>query len=85
VDLAEGKVGFTIKNSLIAEAYGQSDRPVCHFYAGYGAGIVSALVGRDLHCEELVCSAMGAEKCEFQIAPLEHFARILPRVMGAKG
>jgi predicted hydrocarbon binding protein len=84
VDVSKGRVRFTIKNSLIAEAYGPSEKPVCHFYAGYGAGIVSALVGKDLHCEEVACIAMGADRCEFEIAPLEYFASMLPRVMSAK-
>lgn len=83
-DISEGRVRFTIRNSLIAEAYGPSEKPVCHFYAGYGAGIVSALVGRELHCEEMACTAMGSERCEFEVAPLEHFAGMLPRVMGSK-
>lgn len=84
IDLAKGRLDFTLKNSFIAEAYGPSETPVCHFYAGFGAGLVRGLSEEDVHCEELACSAMGAERCEFRIAPLDHFSNLVPRVMSAR-
>ncbi len=78
-DFPEGRMTFTVKNSLIVEGYGPSDKPVCHFYAGYAAGVIKALLDKDVHCEEVACSAMGADRCRFQIAPLEYFSPLLPR------
>ncbi len=75
--LDEGMVNFAVRNSLIAAAYGPSDRPVCHFYAGFGAGTMKEIFGVDAHCEEVACASTGAELCQFQIAPLEYHTRRL--------
>lgn len=74
----------SMKNSFLAEGYGPSETPVCHFYAGYTAGLAKAILGKEVHCEEISCIAMGEERCEFEVAPLEDFARILPQVMSAR-
>ncbi len=84
MDPSNSTMNIRVKNSLIAEAYGTSETPVCHFYAGYHAGIAKTFTGMDVHCEEIRCSAMGGDVCEFHIAPLEAFAAILPQVMSAR-
>ncbi len=73
----------SMRHSFLAEGYGPSDTPVCHFYAGYTAGLAKAILGKDVHCEEVSCVAMGAKSCEFHVAPLEDFANILSQVMSA--
>lgn len=72
-DLAEGSVDFTVENSVLAEAYGPAKGPVCHFFAGFGAGLFQALFDREVHCHETACAATGAPRCTFEMAPLERF------------
>jgi predicted hydrocarbon binding protein len=51
---------------------GQAPRPVCHLYAGYFAGGLSALAKRDLTCVELQCHAAGADTCQFLLSTAAH-------------
>lgn len=68
---------FTIQNSILVEGYGPAKTPICHYFAGYVAGLLKALLGRDIHCEEVACEAMGRDACEFRVAPLENFEDLL--------
>ena len=63
---------FTVAriNSPIALAYGPSKKPVCHFLAGWMAGIGRLLVGKVLLCEETSCLAQGRERCEYELRPM---------------
>jgi predicted hydrocarbon binding protein len=54
-----------IKRSPFAEAYGQSDEPVCHLAAGAVAGLTETLFHLPATCTELSCHAQGAESCQF--------------------
>jgi bacteriochlorophyll 4-vinyl reductase len=66
---AEGRYSFKIEDSTYPAAYGPSSRPVCHLWAGWAAGVIKRLFGRDVLCEEVQCRAMGARFCEFEIRP----------------
>ena len=63
---------FTVarRNSPIAKAYGPSKKPVCHFLAGWMAGLGRLLVGKELLCEEISCMAQGHDRCEFELQPM---------------
>ncbi len=66
---AEGRYSFKIDEGAYPAAYGPSSRPVCHLWAGWAAGVIKRLFGRDVLCEEVQCRAMGARFCEFEIRP----------------
>ncbi len=69
-DPDRGRFTVARHNSPIAKAYGPSKKPVCHFLAGWMAGIGRLLVGKELLCEELSCAAQGHERCEFELQPM---------------
>ncbi len=62
----------TLENSPIAEAYGESKRPVCHLLAGWVAGIAERVLGRSFLCEEMSCVSQGKPRCEFQLRPMPY-------------
>ncbi len=66
---SEGRYAFKIEDGTYPAAYGPSSRPVCHLWAGWAAGVIKRLFGRDVLCEEVACRAMGARFCEFEIRP----------------
>jgi predicted hydrocarbon binding protein len=43
---------------------------VCHFLAGWIAGIGRNLLECDVLCEETACAAQGYDRCEFELRPL---------------
>jgi hypothetical protein len=69
-DPAEGRFAVAIHNSPIAVAYGPAKKPVCHFLAGWMAGIGRLLTGKHLLCEETSCLAQGGDRCEFELRPM---------------
>ena len=69
-DAGHGRFALRFANSPIALAYGSSKKPVCHFLAGWAAGMVRDLVGRELLCEEIACAAQGKDYCEFDLRPI---------------
>lgn len=69
-DPDRGRFLFTIKNSPIAIAYGSSKKPVCHFLAGWIAGMGRILLAKELLCEEIACVAQGRDFCEFDLRPM---------------
>jgi len=56
-----------ISGSFIAEEYGRSEKPVCHFLCGFLVGVFQELLGVELICEETKCAAMGEQYCEFKL------------------
>jgi predicted hydrocarbon binding protein len=66
-DPERGRLLLRITNSPLARAYGASKKPVCHFLAGWIAGIGRNLLERDVMCEETSCAAQGADRCEFEL------------------
>ena len=69
-DPDRGRFTVARHNSPIAQAYGPSKKPVCHFLAGWIAGIGRLLVGKELLCEEISCAAQGHDRCEFELQPM---------------
>lgn len=59
----------TLENSPIAEAYGESKKPVCHLLAGWVAGTAEHVLGQSFLAEEISCRSMGQPRCEFQLRP----------------
>jgi len=56
-----------IKKSFIADEYGESDKPVCHFLAGFFVGVFKEVFSEELTCEETMCTAKGDPCCEFKL------------------
>ncbi len=56
-----------IKQSFIAEEYGKSSKPVCHFLCGFLAGALQVITGKTLTCEEIKCVAKGDPYCKFRL------------------
>jgi predicted hydrocarbon binding protein len=69
-DPEHGRLLLTITNSPLARAYGASKKSVCHFLAGWIAGIGRNLLECDVLCEETACAAQGYDRCEFELRPL---------------
>ncbi len=69
-DPERGRFKVARHNSPIAKAYGPSKKPVCHFLAGWMAGIGRLLVAKELLCEEISCMAQGQDRCEFELQPM---------------
>ncbi len=61
---------LSVTNSPLATAYGPSKKPVCHFLAGWIAGLGRLLLQKDLLCEEIACAAQGRGRCEFELRPM---------------
>ncbi len=72
LDPAVPRFRVALENSPIAEAYGESKRPVCHLIAGWIAGMAERALGRDLLCDELACRSQGKPRCEFQLQPMPY-------------
>ena len=66
-DSEAGRFVVMVKNSPLAAAYGPSKKPVCHFLAGWIAGLTQIPLGRELLCEETACASQGRERCEFDL------------------
>jgi len=56
-----------VKQSFIAEEYGESNQPVCHFLCGFFSGVLQEVLGEKLTCEEVKCTAKGDQYCEFKL------------------
>lgn len=69
-DPPHGRLLLTLAHSPLAQAYGTSKKPVCHFLAGWIAGIGRTLLERDVLCEETGCAAQGRARCEFELHTL---------------
>ena len=54
-----------LMDSPFAEAYGQSDAPVCHLVAGAVSGLAENLFALPAPCTEMHCRAQGAADCQF--------------------
>ena len=62
----EGKeLVVVVRNSAFAEAYGSSDKGVCHMIRGVMAGMAAGIFGTEVSSEETMCLAKGDELCRF--------------------
>jgi len=64
-----GRFVISIRNSPLSRSYGPSKKPVCHFLAGWLAGLGHILLSKELLCEETVCASQGPDHCEFDLRP----------------
>lgn len=66
--LARGIVIVELHDSAVVAAVGESDQPICHWYAGLFAAAVSFCARAERHGVEVQCAALGAPTCQFVIA-----------------
>ncbi len=66
VDSSERRGSVEVSHSFIAETYGKAERPVCHFVAGFIAGIVSVIWNTEIVCDETSCKSVNGDKCVFE-------------------
>jgi predicted hydrocarbon binding protein len=66
VDFEKRNGYIRIKQSFIAEEYGSSDRPVCHFLSGFFVGVLEEIFGEKLMGKQIKCISKGDPYCEFQ-------------------
>ena len=67
--LSRGVAFADLEASVIAEALGSAEYPVCHFVAGLLAGAFSFFERAERHATELQCLANGGPTCRFVVAP----------------
>jgi len=72
VDADAHRYLVTLENSPLAEAYGESKRPVCHLLAGWVAGTAEHVLGKSFLCEETACRSQGKPHCEFVLRPMPY-------------
>ncbi len=65
-DLGKREVTLTMKHSLLATMHPPSKEPVCHYYEGFLAGFVSAVLRAPVEAVETECRAKGDAQCVFR-------------------
>jgi len=56
-----------VYHSPFAEAYGVSQKPVCHFIRGVLSGMVSVIFEKECEITEIQCVAKGNPFCKFEL------------------
>ncbi len=56
---------IVVRNSAFAEAYGESDKAVCHMIRGVMAGMAAGIFGAEVSSEETACQSKGDQVCRF--------------------
>ena len=56
-----------VEGSILVEAIGKSQKPVCKPMAGFFKGFLTDLLDKKYEVEEVSCAAQGHEKCTFKI------------------
>ncbi len=56
-----------VEGSILVEAVGKNEKPVCKPMAGFFKGFLSELLERKFEVEEVSCAAQGYERCTFKI------------------
>jgi predicted hydrocarbon binding protein len=62
----EGKI--IVKDSFIADVYGEAEEPVCSYMSGYFAGYLTEYSGKAIQVREVSCKANGHQVCEHLIS-----------------
>lgn len=65
---AKGIAIVTLDDSPIAAALGGAEHPICHFFAGLFAGVISFFERTERHATEVECRSAGSSCCRFIIA-----------------
>ncbi len=68
-DLAKREVTRTMRYCLLADMHPPSKEPVRHYYEGFLAGFVSAVLGAPVEGIEIECRAKGDAQCVFRTKP----------------
>jgi len=71
-DLARRELTMTMKHSLLATMHPPSKEPVCHYYEGFLAGFVTAVLGMPVEGVETECRAKGDAQCSFRTRAVAH-------------
>ncbi len=58
-----------VEGSILVEAVGKSEKPVCRPMAGFFKGFLSELLDKKFDVEEISCTAQGYGRCTFKIKP----------------
>ena len=66
--LSRGVAIVELDNSPVAAALGSAEHPICHFFAGLFAGVLSFFERTERHATEIECRSAGAPKCRFVVA-----------------
>ncbi len=61
------KMEIRVEGSILVEAVGSSEKPVCEPMAGFFKGFLSELLEKSIEVKEIQCQAQGKEKCVFKI------------------
>ncbi len=56
-----------IEGSILVEAIGKSQKPVCKPMAGFFKGFLTDLLDKKFEVEEVTCAAQGYERCTFRV------------------
>ncbi len=66
--LTRSIVVIDLEDNPIPAALGHSEYPICHFFAGLFAGVVSFYERAERHATELECRAVAGPRCRFVVA-----------------
>lgn len=66
LSLARREVTMSMEHSLLASLHAASREPVCHYYEGFLAGFVSAILGAPVEAVETACRSKGDARCLFR-------------------
>lgn len=67
LDVDNGEMVVTVKDSPFAAAYGPAEAGVCHLIRGVMAGIGAGLFDGPVSAIESTCAAKGDDLCRFEI------------------
>lgn len=76
----EGKI--LVKDSFIADAYGEADEPVCSYMSGYFAGYLTEYSGKAIQVREVSCKANGHKVCTHVISLAQASLNLEKQVQG---
>ncbi len=77
IDQSERDQTVTIRISESFECDGRkSVKPYSHFVRGHLCGCLTAILGEQMECKEIRCTAVGDEQCEFVLKHKETVARL---------
>lgn len=65
---ARGIVIIDLDDNPIAAALGHAEYPICHYFAGLFAGVMSFYDREERHATELECRAVAGTRCRFVVA-----------------
>ncbi len=70
IDLFEYNISLMeiyIEGSILVEAVGKSEKPVCKPMASFFKGFLGELIGKNVDVKEILCQAQGHSRCTFKM------------------